>query len=160
MVLAIECVIFCLIMGLMCVLGTGSDEKNIKSYRNYPTVLKEKLKNDPKYKDKIKEVNPISVFISNLIMFLVIVFIFGLFIRTESFLYNFVFLLILGQVMNLFDLLIMDMLWFRNTKRVRFSEYSDDSLYKDPKEHIISFLKALVMFTIVALIDGAILMLF
>ena len=160
MILLLECIIFCFLMGLICFLGTGNDDKNIKSFRNYSDELKGLLRNNDKYKDKIKEANPIVVFVSNLVLFLIIEFIFGLFIRTDNFLYNFVALLILGQVANIFDLVIMDLLWFRNTSRVRFSEYSDDKYYKYMKGHINSFLKALLMFTLVALIDGSILMLF
>ena len=66
-------------------------------------------------------------------------------------------LLILGIVLNIFDLLVIDLLWWRNSKRVRFKSIDNAELYKDPKKHIESFLKALVMFTLVALIDGFIL---
>ena len=159
MILAVECVVFCLLMGTMCFLGVGNDEKNIKSFRSYPDELQELLQKDENYKNKIKTVSPVASFVSNFLMFLVIVFIFGIFIRTKDFLHNFVALLILGQVMNVFDLLL-DLFWFRNTKRTRFSNYPDPKLYKNPKNHINSFIKALFMFTLVALVDAALLILF
>ncbi|EPY2293460.1 hypothetical protein [Clostridium sporogenes] len=50
------------------------------------------------------------------------------------------------------------MIWWRNTERVRFKGTEKlDSVYKNPKKHIRSFLKGIVVFVIVALIDTVIL---
>ena len=71
----------------------------------------------------------IKVFISNLVMFSIILFIFGLFIKTENFIGNFINVLILGEVLNLFDLIVIDLLWWRNTKRIRFSDIPEKQNY-------------------------------
>ena len=160
MILGIECLVFCLIMFLICRVNVGNDVKNLKSFRAYPDNIQEKLKNDPKFNDKIKTPNDIAIFISNLFVFLVLVFIFGIFLRTSDFVYNFVALLILGEVANLFDFLIIDALWWRNSKLIRFSTIPDKSEYKSLKNHAISFVKGAIMFFLVALIDGAILITF
>ena len=160
MIFAIETICLCLLFWLICFLGTGSDEKNLKSFRSYPKELRDLLLEDPKFKDKIKVSNPIVTFISNTVMFLVILFLLGIAIRTDSYLYNFIALLIMGQTLNLFDLLIIDLSWYRNVKRTKFKEYPNKSLYMSPKEHVLSSVKALFMFTIVATIDGAFLILF
>ena len=118
------------------------------------------LKEDESLKDKIKVSKPFTVFLSNVILFLIIFFICGIFFRKPDFLYNFTGLLILGMTINLFDLLVIDLLWWRNTKRSRFSMFSDKKLYEDPKAHIYAFLRATLMYLIIALIDGALLMLF
>ena len=63
---------------------------------------------------------------------------------------TFLFILIWGEALNLFELLIIDLLWWRNTKRIRFSCAPDKSLYQDPKKHIGSFVRGAVMYVIVA----------
>ena len=88
----------------------------------------------------------IKVFISNLIMFSIILFIFGLFIKTENFTGNFINILILGEI-----------LWWRNTKRIRFSDIPEKEKYQDPKQHIGSFERGIIMYLIIAIIDGIIL---
>ena len=54
----------------------------------------------------------------------------------------------------------IDLLWWRNTKRIRFSCAPDKSLYQDPKKHIGSFVRGAVMYVIVAVIPAGILMLY
>ena len=160
MALGIEVLILCILLFLMCFLGTGSDLKNIKSFKSYPLELRDLLLKDEDFKDKIKPTNPLMVFGSNLILFLIIFFICGSFFRQKEFLPNFVGLLILGMSINLFDLLVIDLIWWRNTKRSRFKNYPDKKLYSDPREHIYAFFRGALMYLIIALIDGALLMLF
>ena len=155
----IECVILCIVFYLICYLGTGTDKANLNSYRSYPDEVKTLIDQDSEYKDMVKKSNPIVVFISNTLIFLVLFFIMGIFIRTSNYLYNFFSILIIGEVLNAFDLLVIDLLWFRHSKRTRLSKYPNKNIYLDPKNHIISFVKAFVMYIIVALIDGALLLL-
>ena len=83
----------------------------------------------------------IKVFISNLIMFSIILFIFGLFIKTENFTGNFINILILGEILNLFDLVVIDLLWWRNTKRIRFSDIPEKEKYQEILNNILVLLK-------------------
>ncbi|KXB80550.1 hypothetical protein HMPREF1862_01233 [Varibaculum cambriense] len=69
-------------------------------------------------------------------------------------------MLILGQSLNVFDLLIIDLLWWRNTKRIRLSKIPQKELYQDPKKHVEAFIRALVLYFFVALVDGYLLTLF
>lgn len=155
--LMLECIIICVIMWTMCFLLTGNDYKNLVGLRSYPIEVQDIIKNNDKYKDKIKPINMVKVFISNLVMFSIILFIFGLFIKTETFKGNFFNILILGEVLNLFDLVVIDLLWWRNTKRIRFSEIPEKEKYQNPKQHIDSFLRGIIMYLIIAVIDGIIL---
>lgn len=101
-------IITCLLFFLTCYLGTGSDQKNIKSYALYP--------------------NSIQKMISS------------------------------NEQLNVFDFIIIDMLWWRNSKRVRFSGTENMiEEYKDSKKHFISFVKGIFLFLIVAIIDGILL---
>ena len=144
-------------MWTVCFLLTGNDYKNLNGLRSYPIEVQDIIKKNKKYKDKIKPINMIKVFISNLVMFGIILFIFGLFIKTENFIGNFINILILGEVLNLFDLVVIDLLWWRNTKRIRFSDIPEKEKYQDPKQHIGSFERGIIMYLIIAVIDGIIL---
>ena len=157
--LFIECFVVCGLFFAFCFLGTGSDEKNIRSFESYPKELQTQLENDENLKGKIRKNKWYITFLINLLMFTIIFFICGIFVRSDSFFKNFASMFILGQILNLFDLVI-DLLWRRNTKRVRFTNYPEKELYQDPKSHYISFLKAIVMFTLVALIVGGLITLF
>lgn len=84
----------------------------------------------------------------------------GILSREKKFIYNFIYLLTLGEILNLFDLIIIDLLWWRNTKRIRLSKIPQKKLYQSPKKHIESFLRAFILYILVALIDGYLLTLF
>ena len=155
--LMIECIIICVIMWTVCFLLTGNDYKNLNGLRSYPIEVQDIIKKNKRYKDKIKPINMIKVFISNLVMFSIILFIFGLFIKTKNFIGNFINVLILGEVLNLFDLVVIDLLWWRNTKRIRFSDIPEKEKYQNPKQHIDSFERGIIMYLIIAVIDGIIL---
>lgn len=158
--LVIELIILCLIFFGLCFLGTGTDEKNLKNYDSYPDEVQSKIKEILDYQGKFKERSKVSTFIGNFIIFYLLFFILGLKIRQASFMKNFLTLLILGQGLNLFDLIIIDLLWWRNTKRIRFTKIPEKCLYQNPKKHIEAFLRALLMYFLIALVDGYILTLF
>ncbi len=156
--LVIEVIVICILFWGICYLGTGSDEKNIKSYSSYPDEVQKLVRENSRLSGKIKITNAVTSFFSNMIVFGMVLFIFGFFIRQKSFMGNFVNLSILGQSLNLFDFLIIDMLWWRNTKRIRFTGTEEMAhLYKNPKKHFISSLKGIIVFLLIAVIDGVLL---
>lgn len=156
--LILELIILCLIFWGICFLNTGSDEKNIKSFASYPDEVQKIVKENSELQPKIKSVSPVASFASNILVFGVVLFIFGLFLKKPSFKANFINLLILGQGLNAFDFFIIDMLWWRHSKRIRFEGTKDRAeLYSNPKKHLISFFKGIALFLVVALIDGLIL---
>ncbi|MEQ0487585.1 ABC transporter permease [Anaerococcus murdochii] len=152
--------ILCLIFFGLCFLGTGTDEKNLKNYMSYPDEVQAKIKRIGDYQGKFKEASKASTFIVNFIIFSILFLILGLKIRQESFVQNFIALLILGQGLNVFDLVFIDLLWWRNTKRIRLSKIPEKELYQNPKKHIEAFERAFFMYFLIALLDGYILTLF
>lgn len=66
------------------------------------------------------------------------------------------FFLALGEGLGGFDLVIIDLLWWRNTKRIRFSFLLEQSHYQDPTKHIISFLWGIPLFALVAVLSAGI----
>ena len=160
MILAIETIILCIIFFLLCFGGTGTDDKNLKSYSSYPDKVQDQIKEIIEYQGRFKESNKIIVFISNFLLFLPLFFILGLFIRENNFYHNLIYLNIIGQSLNIFDLLIIDLLWWRNTKRIRFTKIPEKELYQNPQKHIQSFIRGFILYLIIAIIDGYILTLF
>ena len=95
-------------------------------------------------------------FISNFLLFLFVLFILGLFIKENGFTHNFLCLSIIGQGLNIFDLFIVDLLWWRNTKRVRLRKIPEKELYQNPKKHIESFWRGIPLFAAVAALSALI----
>lgn len=156
--LLIESIILCLIFFVICFLGTGNDKKNIKSFESYPDEIQSIIINNDRLKNKIVMKSPYISFISNVFIFSIVLFICGIIIRSDSWKQNFLNILILGEVLNAFDFFFIDMIWWRNTKRVRFKGTEKlDSIYKNSEKHIRSFLKGIVVFVIVGVIDTIIL---
>lgn len=158
---AIVITLSCLLFWLVCYLATGTDRKNLVGLRSYPDEVIKKVRENPelgKYASETK--NPFVIFFSNMMLFLALMFVLSLILKytigftdwLDAFLFN----LILGEALNLFDLVVIDLLWWRNSKRIRFSFIQDPSLYKDSKKHLISFYKGILMFAM----DAALVALF
>ena len=128
MIIIIETVILCIAFFLICFWGTGTDNKNLKSYSSYPDEVQNRIKSIAEYQGKFKESNKVVTFISNFLLFLFVLFILGLFIKENGFTHNFLCLSIIGQGLNIFDLFIVDLLWWRNTKRA--VSYTHLDVYK------------------------------
>lgn len=160
MLTGLETIILCAVFFLLCYLGTGTDEKNLKSYSSYPDAVQERVRTIAEYEGKYRESSKVAAFVSNLVLFLILLFVLGLPIRENSFSHNFICLSIMGLGLNLFDLLIIDLSWWRNTERIRFTKIPEKELYQNPKKHIEAFGRAFIMYLLVALIDGYILTLF
>ena len=157
MITIFETFILCIVFFLLCYLGTGTDEKNLKSYSSYPDEVQDRIKDITAYQGRFKESNKAVGFILNFLLFLVILFVFGLFIREKSLWHNFFALSVMGQGLNFFDLFVIDLLWWRKTERIRFTKIPEKELYQNPRKHIESFCRALVMYFGIALVDGFIL---
>lgn len=159
--LFMETAFLCLLFFAICYLNTGSDEKNIKSYDSYPDEIQDSLKNNPVLAPKIKTVSTATSFFSNLVTFIIVFLILGVFIRENDFTTNFLNILFMGEVLNAFDFLVIDLLWWRNSPRIRFSSTKNEpQLYKSINKHFTSFLRGAVVFLLVAIIDGFILSIF
>ena len=130
----------------------------MKSYGSYPPQVQKMLRENEKLKGLIRETSPWKVFLSNVLLFSVILFFLGLPLREKSIFSNFLHILAMGQTLNAFDFFIMDLIWFRHTKRTRFTgTEEDDRLYRDPGNHFFAFLRGIPAFILVAVIDGVIL---
>lgn len=150
---------------MMCYLATGSDKKNIGGFRSYPDEVQKRV-----YQDEVlgklapkKTSVPITL-LSNVIMFTVVFAVLGIALKEAlglgEFGTTFLYFLILGEGLNLFDFVVIDLLWWRNTDRIRFSCVPEKEMYRNPKKHIDSFIRGILVFGVVALLATCVVMIF
>lgn len=124
MILIIESIALCIIFTLMVYVIS---REPIKTLYNYPPKIQERVKSLDEYKDKIptKE-NKIIDKISASILFLIIIcvvlrYINGYTTFIESFGYGF----LLWSVVNLYDVVVLDIIWFCHDKHFVFKGTED-----------------------------------
>lgn len=146
---------------MMCYLSTGTDKKNLNGLRSYPDEVQKRV-----YEDAIlgsvapKKFSSSITILSNLIMFTVIFSVLGIVLgnalKLTDFKTAFIYFLILGEGLNLFDLVVIDLLWWRNTGRIRFSCVPEKEAYQNPKKHIDSFVRGIPTFAVTAVLAALI----
>lgn len=144
-----------------CFLGTGTDKKNLAGLRSYPDAVQQAVREHPvlgKAAPQAKSI--VSILLGNLLLFTVVFSVLGLVLKNVLGLNNFGtafwFFLALGEGLGLFDLIVIDLLWWRNTKRIRFSFLLEKKSYQDPSKHIGSFLRGIPLFAVVAVLSAGI----
>ena len=149
----------------ICFLGTGTDKKNLIGLRSYPEEVQNCVRSDPELRKVVpKGKSTASVLLSNLLLFTVVFSVLGLALRSvlnlNDYLSAFWYFLALSEGLGLFDLLVIDLLWWRNTKRIRFSFLPEKKYYQNPKKHIESFWRGIPLFAAVAALSALIVMAF
>ena len=95
-----------------------------------------------------------KVWAGNLMLFTAVLSVAGLLSRNAfaltSYAAAFEYLLALGEGLGLFDLVVVDLLWWRHTERTRFSFLKEEAPYQDPKKHVQAFLRGIPMFAAAA----------
>ena len=139
----------------VCFLGTGTDRKNLIGLRSYPDEVQSRVRSDPQLGKAVpKAKSTAAILLSNLLLFTVLFSVLGLALKRvlglNNYLPAFWYFLAFGEGLGLFDLLVIDLLWWRNTKRIRFSFLPEKEAYQNPKKHIESFLHGIPLFAAVA----------
>lgn len=148
-------VIFYFLYWGICFAATGSDKKNLAGLRSYPdevqSIVREKMSLGG---EKPKQKSAAVILFANLVMFSVVFSLLGLVLKNvfcfESYLSAFWYFLALGEGLGAFDLLVIDLLWWRNSRRIRFSFLPQKQYYQNPKKHIGSFVRGIPLFAAVA----------
>ena len=124
MIIVVESFILCLIFTIM-VYSMSKDP--IKTLYNYPPKIQERVKNMPEYKDRIPT-NKEKIWVK-LLASLVIAFIFSLILRYvngyTTFLQGFGYGFLLWTIVNVYDAVVIDILWFCQSKRFIFKGTED-----------------------------------
>ena len=150
-------VFFCLLMFYLAYKNSGSDAKNMINFKHYSAEVQKAIRKD----SDLKKIAPddksvLTLLISNLIINLILFGFFGVIFKKQlaftSYMDAFFFFLIAGELVNLFDLLVIRLLWWPNTKRIRFSILPKKEYYQDYKKHINGFLMNIPVYLVVALL--------
>ncbi len=144
---------------LACFLCTGTDKKNLMGLRSYPDDVQQAVREHPVLgKAAPREKSILSILLGNLLLFTIVFSVMGLALKNvlglDGFLPAFWFFLALGEGLGVFDLAVIDLLWWRNTRRIRFSFLPEKALYQNPAKHLGSFLRGIPLFAVVALLSA------
>ena len=139
----------------VCFLGTGTDRKNLIGLRSYPEAVQNRVRSDSQLGTAVpKAKSAAAVLLSNLLLFTAVFPVLGLALKgvlnLDGYLPAFWYFLAFGEGFGLFDLLVIDLLWWRSTKRIRFSFLPEKKYYQNPKKHIESFLRGIPLFAATA----------
>ena len=111
---------FCFLHCGVCFLGTGTDKKNLIGLRSYPDEVQNRVRSDSQLGKAVpKAKSTAAILLSNLLLFTVIFSALGLALKNvlnlNGYMPSFWYFLVLGEGLGLFDLLIIDLLWWRNS---------------------------------------------
>lgn len=139
----------------VCYLGTGTDRKNLIGLRSYPQEVQSRVQNNPHLAKDIPKAKSMAVIVlNNLILFTVVFSALGLALKSvlnlNDYISSFWYFLALGEGLGLFDLTVIDLLWWRSIKRIRFSFLPKKKYYQDPEKHIGSLLRGIPIFAATA----------
>ena len=143
----------------VCFICTGTDKKNLMGLRSYPDEVQAAVRQ--RFGDEAPKEKPIPVTVlGNLLLFTVVFSLMGIVLKGftpfDGYLSAFWYFLLLGEGLGLFDLVVIDLLWWRSTPRIRFSFLSDKAAYQDLGKHIGSFVRGIPIFIAVAALSAAI----
>ena len=156
MVIVIESIILCTMFTIMVYIMS---RKPINTLYNYPPKIQERIKSLKEYQNQIPtHENIIVTKISASIIFLIIIcvilrYINGYTTFIDSFKYGF----ILWTVVNLYDLIILDIIWFCHDKQFIFKGTEDmKDEYHNYWFHIKGFLIGEILALIICTLAGTI----
>ena len=160
MILAIECVVLCIIFTLIILPAQYKDP--ISLIMSYPPNVIKRVEQLPQYAGCIKEREKkhISKKIFGLFFFVVLLAMVAYFSGCREFVDTFFHVFMLFFVVNIYDMLVLDWGIFCHSKKLRIPGTEDmDKDYKDYLFHAQGAMKGIVIGTIVAILSGVIILL-
>ena len=156
MTLVIESILLCMLFTVI-ILIVSKDP--IKTLYNYPPKIQERVKELDEYKDKIPtQKNKIATKLCASVLFIIILcvvlrYVNGYTTFLESFGYGY----LLWTIVNLYDAIVLDVIWFCHDKRFVFKGTEDMiDEYHNYWFHIKGFFIGEIIGLIVCLLSGAI----
>lgn len=141
---------------LACFLGTGDDRRNLRSFRSYPDGVQRMLGESGRFEVPGKAPRA-ATFAADTLLFTAVFVLMGLLLHEGDVWY----FLALGEGLNLFDLLVVDLAWWQHSPRVRFEGIGEPEDYLGAGKHVGAFLRAIPVFAaaaiLAALVTGMIL---
>ena len=124
MIIVIESIILCLIFTLMIYIMS---REPIKTLYNYPPKIQERVKSLDEYKDKIptNENKVVAKVIASIIFLIIICIVLRYINGYTTFKDSFIYGLILWTIVNLYDAIVLDIIWFCHDKHFVFKGTED-----------------------------------
>ena len=159
MIIAIESVVLCLVFTLMVYLMS---REPIKSLYNYPPKIQERVRTLPEYKDKIPtQKNKLAAKLGACLLFVVVLSLILRYVNgCTTFLRAFGTGFLLWTIVNLWDAIVLDILWFCHDPHFVFKGTEDMvSDYHDYWFHIRGGFIGMLLAIPAALVAGVIVIL-
>ena len=107
--------------------------------RSYPEEVQNRVRNNPHLaKDVPKEKSMAMILLSNLLLFAVVFSILGIVLKytlgLKGYRSAFWYFLAFGEGLELFDLIVIDLLWWRSIKRIRFLISAGEKILSESQE--------------------------
>lgn len=157
MILALECIIACIIFALFVMTTQYKDP--VKYIMSYPPKIIKRVESLPEYKNTIKttEKSHIVKKIISIIVFITLLSAVAYFSGAKDFLTAFLHVFIIFFSVNLFDVVVLDIGIFCHSKKLRIAGTEDmDKEYKDYLFHIKGAIKGIVLGLVVSLLSAGI----
>lgn len=157
MLLAIECMIACIIFA-MIILPTQYKDP-IKYIMSYPPEIRKRVESLPEYKNSIKrtEKGHILKKLVAVILFITLLSAVAYFSGAKRFQTAFLHVFILFFAVNLFDVIVLDIGVFCHSKKLRIAGTEDmDKEYKNYLFHIKGAIKGIVLGIVISLLSASI----
>ncbi len=124
MIILIESIVLCIIFTIMVYIMS---REPIKTLYNYPPKIQERVKSLDEYKDKIPtQENKLTAKIGASIIFLAILCVVLRYINGyETFIESFGYGFLLWTIVNLYDVVVLDIIWFYHDKFFVFKGTED-----------------------------------
>lgn len=154
MILAIESILLCLLFTLMVYLMSRDP---IRELYNYPPKIQERIKSLPEYQDKIPtQKNKLAAKLTASVLFVALLALILRYINEyTTFLQSFGYGFLLWTVVNLWDAVVLDILWFCHDPRFVLKGTEDMvEEYHNYRFHIKGFLIGEALALIVCALAG------
>lgn len=156
MILIIESIVLCIIFTILVYIMSRNP---IKTLYNYPPKIQERVKTLEEYKDKIprKKNKLLAKFLASIVIIIIISLILRYINGYTTFIEGFGYGFLLWTIVNIYDVIVMDIIWFCHDPYFVFKETEDlkeeyHNYWFHIKESLIGELIALVICVIVGLI--------
>lgn len=161
MIVVIECIIFCLLFTIMVYIMSKNP---IKTLYNYPPKIQERVKTLKEYKDSIPTDNNkiFAKLMASLIIIILVSLVFRYINNYTNFSIAFKYSFIIWTIINIYDVIILDICWFCQSKKFVFKGTEDmikeyKNYWFHIKQGLIGELIGLILCIIIALVVGFIL---
>lgn len=157
MILAIQSIIICAVFSLLIYLLGRKDP--IKAIMSYPPAIRKRVENLPQYKNTIhkEKKNHILKKLISIPLFVAFIAFLSWIAGARTFESAFIHSFLLFLIVNLWDLIVLDWIWFCNSKRAIIPGTEDmTSAYKEKLFHLRGFTIGLAIGLVVSFLAASV----